>query len=141
MLRHVGPLAVILVLGGCAVGTRAEGFAPAHGPAGVWTELHGTGGRTLAGELLIVQDSALLLLATPKGDDKAGVYLILYRLIRSGRFRDMGATVVIDGGVPPGPAVREELRLVSRFPQGLAPALWRSFLAAYGQEAPVVSPL
>jgi small nuclear ribonucleoprotein (snRNP)-like protein len=56
------PIALLL-LAGCSVGSSVKNYAPAKGPAGATVKLELTGNRTLAGELLAVEDSSLLVLS------------------------------------------------------------------------------
>jgi len=121
--RVWGP--VVLATLGCNLGGRVDRFAPAHRPEGVAVALALRGGRSAQGELLAVQDTALVVLA------KDTVTLVPYSAVVTGRFHKVGDL----GGAPPTPNFARRLRLVSRFPQGLTPDLLVRLLAAQGQSA------
>ena len=112
---------------GCHFGTRTQTFGPARGPGGVAAEIVTPAGSWVSGELLEVQDTALLVLSDQR------IVLVPYSLVRSAQFDQMNRNTMILGQVTPSVAVREELRLVSRFPQGVTPGLLEELLAAYGQ--------
>jgi hypothetical protein len=110
---------------------NVDRFAPAQRPEGVWVALDLRGGGTAEGELLAVQDTALMVL------DQDTVKLVLYSGVVGGRFADVGELVA----TPPAPDFAKQLSLVSRFPQGFTPDLLARLLAAYGQSAlKVVAP-
>jgi hypothetical protein len=125
-------LAVSLALAGCHIGTRAERFDPARKPEGVGAEIQ-VRGKTLNGELLEVGASSLLLLAQRQSAGR--VVLVPYAAIEDAQFRQM-SSCRIRSGLPPEAAVRERLRQVSRFPQGLAPELLQRMLEDLGQSEP-----
>ncbi len=131
------PLAPGFVVGlaACAIGTSPKEFLPATAPTGIGvTLLTSTGDDAkLVGELVSVNDSALVL-AIPS----TGLTLVGYRIITEGRFHQLG-TVLRDGKAPT-PEVRERLRLVSRYPQGMTPELTSALLVALGQPRLVVRP-
>lgn len=81
------------------------------------------GGATGQGELLAVQDTALVVLAQDT------VTLVPYRILTAGRFSQVGELTE----TPPPRDFAEKVRLVSRFPQGLTPEMLTRLLAAYGQ--------
>jgi hypothetical protein len=121
----------VTVLGfmGCAVGPTTRDFGPAAGPQGIAADLRvkwGPKGR-LQGELLEVQDTALVLLSANR------VTLVPIRGIQAGRFSRRG-TLIEAGRVSQRSLAR--LRTVSRFPAGLTPEVRTRLLAAYGQTAP-----
>lgn len=107
----------------CQLGGRVDRFAPAKQPGGVATTLWFRGGGTGEGELLVVQDTAFVIL------DQDTVTLVPYRALKSGRFSQVGELT----DLPPSEDVKSKLRLVSRFPQGLSPDLLARLLAAYRQ--------
>ena len=109
----------------CYVGPSTRTFAPAHGPDGIEADLRLEGAR-VRGELLEVQDTALVLLRINR------VVLVPLAAIRVGSFSQRGV-LVEDGYVARGALA--QLRLVSRFPAGLTPKLRARLLAAYGQTA------
>jgi hypothetical protein len=123
-------LALLIVLGGCTIGPQVQNEPLAREPRGASVTLQARG-HTITGELLEVQDSALLVL-TPE----ERVTLVSYRLLRRG---DAEMRIpIVRGGEPPSRARREQLRRVSRFPQGLDPSLRGALLDAYGQADVVV---
>lgn len=115
-------LIAVTVLAGCSVGTRAKNYAPAKGPAGATVQLELTGNRALAGELLAVEDSSLLVLSQRQ------LMRVGLPLIQSGKAPKLSFT----GAALKGEA-RERLRLISRYPQGVSPDLETRLLQAYGQ--------
>jgi len=110
---------------GCSIGGRVDRFAPAKQPEGVAVALALRGGRRAQGELLAVQDTALVVLA------QDSVTLVPYRAVVSGQFSPVGELIE----TPPAPDFATRLRLVSRFPQGLSSDLLARLLAAHGQSA------
>lgn len=111
------------VFGGCRTGTGD--YRHATDPAGVSVQLDLGPGQTAGGELLEVQEGGLLL-AHPRE-------LIVFPFARIRRaefaqFDDLTLT-----GAAPTAAQRERLRLLSRFPQGLTPALRTALLATRNQ--------
>ena len=117
--------ALALLLSGCYFGQTAAKFEPALGPRGVSTTITTAVGMNVTGELLEVGDEGLLV------DTAQGVALVPYAIIRDGAFAQTG--IRIQGGHAPGASTREKLRLLSRFPQGLSPALLKTLLEAHGQ--------
>jgi hypothetical protein len=135
-MKHV----VIILLavssaGACRYGMTAEKFTPASSPHGVAARVT-TADAVLTGELLQVQDAGLLLLTpsvdSPPTTPNCRVRLVRYPAIRAARFDQLGEDYGI-AGAPPSPKIEERLRLVSRFPHGLAPELLNDLLAACGQ--------
>ncbi|HVT45354.1 MAG TPA: hypothetical protein VMT00_13295 [Thermoanaerobaculia bacterium] len=133
-MRNPFPAVVTLALclTACAVGPRVGDFKPAYSPAGIEVTLNLEGESTLKGELLEVRDSGLVML----NDNE--VILISYASIRRGGLAQTG--IRIGEGKPPARAAREQLRLLSRYPQGLSPELLASLLSAYGQEKLTIWP-
>jgi hypothetical protein len=120
-------LASACLAGGCRIGhygLTADKFSPAQTPAGVGVHLV-VGKVPLTGELIEVRDEALVILAGKR------LRLVPYAVVRS--FHAAQTDVSISGGRAPSPQDRERLRLLSRFPQGLAPDLLNRLLGAYGQ--------
>lgn len=122
MRRHwvYGPVLATLA---CQLGGKVDRFVPANQPAGVAVTLWLRGGATGQGELLAVQDTALVVLAQDT------VTLVPYRVLQAGQFSQVGALTES----PPTKDFAGKLRLVSRFPQGLTPEMLTRLLAAYGQ--------
>jgi hypothetical protein len=130
MLRSLMVSVAVLGFSACMVGPSTRTFAPANWPDGIEADLRLKRSR-IQGELLAVQDSALLVLR----DDR--VVLVLLAAIRVGSFSQRGV-LVENGHALRGTLPR--LRLVSRFPAGLTPELKARLLAAYGQTEPEVAP-
>ena len=112
----------LMLLAACSVGTSVKNFAPAKGPAGATVTLRLISNRTLAGELLAVADSSLLVQS-------------------GGQLFRVGLPRIVSGTAPKlsftaaelKDEVRERLRLLSRYPQGVSPELETRLLQAYGQ--------
>jgi hypothetical protein len=129
MRRLVGVLA-ISVVAACSVGPRLAKVKPAHEPAGATLELRihfGRGTQFVVGELLAVQDSGLLV------RDSTRIVFVPNRAVLHGE------TVSSGGGVAfarkPSGAMRERLRLLSRYPGGVSADLLSKLLAAYGRDS------
>ncbi len=117
---------VFLGITGCNVGPRVADFQPAQGPAGARVTLDVGPSMTVTGELLAVEDTALIVLTSGQG-----VFVVPYTAIREGRVSQRGATIF--RGRAPADRTRQRLRLVSRFPQGISPELMEALLAAHGR--------
>jgi hypothetical protein len=85
-------------------------------------ELELEGKRALTGELMAVADSSLLVQSGGR------LHRVRFALIESGKAPGVRFT---SATLPP--EVREQLRLISRYPQGVSPELQRRLLQAYGQ--------
>jgi hypothetical protein len=120
--RSGAGLIALILLAGCAVGSKAKNYAPAQGPAGATVELELVGKPALTGELLAVADSSLLV----QSDGR--LHRVRWSLIASGKAPKVSFT-----GPTPEAEVRERLRLISRYPQGVSPELQSRLLQAYGQ--------
>ena len=119
----------VAVVAGCGVGPTTRNFAPATGPQGIAADLRvkwGPSGR-VQGEVLEVQDSALMILSANR------LVLVPIRVIQFGRFTRRG-TLIENGEA--NRRTLDELRRVSRFPDGLRPEIKARLLAAYGQTEP-----
>lgn len=119
------------LLAGCTMrhGEWLDTYPPATGPAGLTAQLRllEEDRGEMTGELLAVEDRGLLVL------HRDTVVRVHYPRIDWATFPDRRALRVSDGQ-PPAPAVRDTLRLLSRFPQGVDENLLRRLLDAYGQE-------
>jgi len=123
----------IVVLAGCAIGPTTRNFGPATGPQGIGADLRvkwGKGAR-VQGEVLEVQDSALVVLSANR------LVLVPIRVIQFGRFSRRG-TLIENGRAKR--RILDELRAVSRFPGGMRPEMKARLLAAYGQTEPDGAP-
>ena len=92
MLRSAGPAILFLSLlafNGCHVGSRAQSFAPAQAPEGVFAEIVTATGGLVSGELLEVQDTALLLLSDQQ------LFLLPYAVVRRAHFAQMKSDTTI----------------------------------------------
>ena len=126
MRRSLMVPVAVLGFSACMVGPSTRTFTPAKGPHGVEADLHLKGAR-VRGELLEVQDTALLVLRADR------VVLVPLRMIAAGQFRNRGSLVWN------GRASRDalpRLRLLSRFPAGLTPEVRARLLGVYGQTEP-----
>ena len=123
-MRAYIAVAGALLLTACYHGPSLYTFDPVRGPTGVDADLRLKKQR-VSGELLEVQDSAVIVLT-----DSKRVVLVPLRAIQAGLFDKLG-TLLIEG-LDPQPALAK-LRSFSRFPFGLTPELRTRLLAAYGQ--------
>ena len=130
-IASIPAAAMALTLAACTLGSRPATFGPAQSPRGIearitpWA-LHYTA-ATIAGELLSVTDSGLVLLSADRRLLHAH-----WPALQSARFRQLG--VRLDNGNAPDHRARERLRLVSRYPQGLSAELASRLLASLGRE-------
>ena len=124
-------LAVACLAYGCGFGPpirygqRVEEFPPARLPNGALVELV-TDQRQMAGELIEVRETGLVIL------ERSLLRFFPYGSVRSIRIDATGRNIRT-GSQPLGPRRREEVRLLSRFPQGLSPEVLERLLAVYGQ--------
>ena len=132
--RIVGATAVVALLlpiGGCRVGSfgpKVDDFAPARSGRGVTTRILQFEAGRVGGELLEVREAGILVLTA-----EPAIVFFPWATIRHATFDDVRAT--LSHGDVPGGATREELRLVSRYSQGLDQAQLRALLDAYGLDA------
>jgi len=124
-LRRALPSALAVVLAGCYFGQTAAKFEPALGPRGVATTITSAGRTVVSGELIEVGDTSLLV------DTAPAIVRVPYDVIRHAAFAQTG--IHLDDGRAPAASTRDKLRLLSRFPQGLSPALLQALLEARGQ--------
>ena len=123
-MRAYIAVAGVLLLTACYHGPSLYTFDPVRGPTGVDADLRLKKQR-VSGELLEVQDSALIVLT-----DSKKVVSVPLRAIRAGVFDKLG-TLLIEGLEPQSALAK--LRSFSRFPFGLTPELRARLLANYGQ--------
>lgn len=83
--------------------------------------------RKLSGELIEVRGAGIVLLADQK------LRLVPYTEILSSQVDQTPSRYSISQRTVPKPDVQTQLRLLSRFPQGLTPELMRQLLDANGQ--------
>jgi hypothetical protein len=133
MNRALIVLALSLTLAACYVGTRAETLELAREPRGATVQLQTRSGP-VNGELLEVRDTALVVLVPQQR-----LKLVPYHVIRRGEVELLRE--VPSGGRQPSAVRRQQLRRISRYPQGLTAETERALLAAYAQaELEVVHP-
>jgi hypothetical protein len=108
----------------CSIGPRRGNFLPAAAPAGVEASISLDRGMSFRGELLAVENNALVVL------DEGKIVRVRFSSIRRARFARSGITIR-DFDVPK--ATQEQLRMLSRYPQGVDSPLLSSLLKAYGQ--------
>jgi small nuclear ribonucleoprotein (snRNP)-like protein len=112
---------LLLVAGGCAIGTRASSWRPANQAAGTEIELDLRSNRVIKGELLAVDSSSFVVLEPTR------IVRVGFEAVRNG-----GAYKTGFGGPAIDAKTRDRLRLMSRYPQGLSPAIIQDLLQAYG---------
>ena len=129
MTRTVAVMGVMLVVTGCVLGTTMESFTPAHSPAGMDVTLQ-VAERTYAGELLAVEDTALLLVVRFPNPDSSTVP----RLARvpTRQIRDVTGLINVRERWVASDANR--FRPLARYPQGVSSALEARLAEAYGVE-------
>jgi hypothetical protein len=117
-------VSLALLLAACSIGPTTKSYPPANGPAGatVTVELHDD--RAIGGELLAVEDSSLLLVEK-RQLIRLGIASV--RVLKGPRLSTSGREL--------SERVRERLRLISRYPQGVSPELEARLLHAYGASA------
>jgi hypothetical protein len=118
-------VAIALSLGACFTGPAATEYAPALSPAGVRMSVR-VGRDDIRAELLETRDSGIVVLAPDV------IAFIPFSAIRDFTLAQERSRYA--GGIPT-PAVREHLRLRSRFPHGLSPEQLARLLAAQRQDA------
>jgi hypothetical protein len=131
---------IVLILtswaGGCSYGLTTRELRLTASPRGVSTRIQ-TPSTEFQGELIEVQPSGLLILTSPGGNptqkQDCVLRLVPFGAIRSSTFEQLGRRYDVSDGRPPQADTRERLRLVSRFPHGLAPALLQKLLESCGQ--------
>jgi hypothetical protein len=137
-----------LAICGCHFGVQIKEFEPAQAPEGVEIKLvlqpNTVQGNRIAGELLEVRDDGLLLNVAMGGKDSSRVVFAPYAVIISGDVAQVGREIIKRLKVLSTSSrreskrderVRNRVRLVSRFPQGVSPELMTTLLSAQGQEA------
>lgn len=137
---------VSLLMPACSYGPEVDQFPPAQHPAGVASLLY-VAGDTLNTEVLAVEEDALLVLVDPSGQHRLAGKLarIPFLGITRSRFAHSGGFSgfrSLAGHVAPWEVTGEELaadpvgranvRLLSRYPQGVSDELLVRLEAAYG---------
>lgn len=120
----------------CSYGMTADKLRLTTSGRGVNTQIR-TSDMEFRGELIEVRSEGLLILASSGALDppaqKPLLRVVPFTAIMSSRFDQLGRSYQIERGRPPQPADLERLRLVSRFPYGLAPELLQKLLENNGQ--------
>jgi hypothetical protein len=127
-----GLRAIVLLLGfsalttlqSCHYGMTVESFPPARTPKGVIGHVVTTRADYTV-ELIEVRDTGIVILSAQT------LRFVPYSAIRSSRFDGVGDS--ISNRKAPSPKVRENLRLLSRFPPGLTPEMLQNLLTALAQ--------
>ena len=119
------PLALV-VAASCYFGPKLQDFPSATTPAGAEVRVVRRG-WSLAGELLAVRDSGVVV------RQDRHVVLVPWRRVANVVVPRVGRFPI--GGKPPKGALREQLRLMSRFPQDMSPAVERALLASLGRDS------
>jgi hypothetical protein len=127
-------LCAAALLGACHFGGRVENFPPATSPQGVRVRLN----RSLTGELLLVQDTALLVLVGAGAGGRATI--APFRRIRTADFEKLGGGYDFVGSASPDSELLARVRTVSRYPQGLTDEQLARLLASLGQKTLDVLP-
>jgi hypothetical protein len=110
----------LLALIGCGLGGSVTGWRPATQAAGTEIELDLGGPRKVKGELIAL-DSAGFLVLEPLRLVRVDTALVLG-----------GSGFKTSFDRPLSKETRERLRLMSRYPQGIPPAVEQALLDAYG---------
>ena len=124
-------VAALVLNGACMLGAPVSKFPPANGPQGVTADLQLTNDVAIHGELLVVADTALILLQP----GSAGITAVRYSSLRNGDFSQV-LNVRFFGAPDAGTLGR--LRRMSRFPQGLTAELMERLLDTRNQREPTV---
>jgi hypothetical protein len=137
MIRGPGLLTLVILAclsSGCRLDVTAQKYLPAQGPKGVNMHLDTAQGN-LSGELIEVRDAGIVVLTDQK------LRFLPYTDILSSRLDQTSSHYSISNRTAPQPDALAQLRLLSRFPQGLTPELMRQLLDVYRQtELPGVKP-
>ena len=130
MIRATSLLTLVILAclsnNACTFGVTAPKYLPAQGPRGVNLHVDTSQGK-FSGELIEVLDTGIVMLADQK------IRLLPYTAILSSKVDQTPSRYSISKRTVPNPDVQAQLRLLSRFPQGLTPELMRQLLDANGQ--------
>lgn len=125
---------LLLALSGCMIGPGAKKLPPVQTGQGIVVALTTTAAPKVPSfqnhraEVLAVQEESLLLLI----HDLGSIFDISYNVIAKARF-DRLKRLNFGKGRPPSPEQLEEMRLLSRFPQGVSQEMLHRLLATYHQ--------
>jgi hypothetical protein len=125
---------MLLVVSGCHFGIQAEDFVAAHGPQGVKVEMRlkkGIHVRLLAGELLEVREDGFLVNVDNK--EARQIQFVHTSVILRAEFAQFDGFGKQAIGAKLDVSLRDKLRVLSRFPQGLSSELLAALLSAQKQ--------
>ena len=135
LLAFLQPLA----LSGCITwGPKLNEFEPAKTPNGLSTEVEvklpfGSGpSRSLQGELVAVDDRGIFILYRPEMTGQERVAQVAYESINRATFEKVTYLNITSPKRPAGDK-REQLRLMSRYPQGVNSPGFQKLLASLDQ--------
>jgi hypothetical protein len=131
MMRQCIPVLLALVAG-CHTSPSPESYDLARRPNGIHGTLESRAGRSIAGELLEVRDSAFVMLV---GDR---VTIVPYRAIANASFDHQDWAAFQTLTPTPSAEARERIRWDSRFPYGMRPPALAALLRLSGQTEPDV---
>jgi hypothetical protein len=135
--RTMLALFVTLPAAACMTGPSAQSFDPVRQAKGVQLEVSGKK-AAVRGELLEVRENELVVLENLKkkgsGAKECVMTLVAFRQVRNVAFK--GTSVRWGGGMP-SESERAQLRLLSRFPTGITPAMMQELTTACSQPAEV----
>jgi len=114
------------LMSGCSVGMTALKYRPAQAPNGVIMHVDTTQGK-YSGELIEVRDSGIVVQTDQK------LRLLPYTEILSSQADQTTSAYAPSKQKAPLPKAQAQLRLLSRFPQGLSPELMGRLLSTLGQ--------
>lgn len=120
-----------LAAGGCVktVGKGIDAFPVANSPEGVATTVSLHNRAFFAGELLEVRDTALVL--------RRGTEVLLVPNASIANVQFQGGDLRTRS-ITPAEFLRRDLRLLSRYPSGISPAVMAALLSASGRSEPTV---
>lgn len=119
--RVLAPVLLLLEAAACSIGGSVAGWRPASQAAGSDIQLDLIGNREVRGELLAIDSTGFLVLEPKR------LVRVEFIAVRSGT-----AFKTSFDAPPYQPETRERLRLMSRYPQGLPPAVEPQLLRSYG---------
>ena len=129
-MSRITVLVASLWLTGCCAGLTPRLYPAAQSPRGIMGRVETFRAARIEMELLAVSDTALIVYA------RSGVMLVPNRVLRRLVIPDLR---IDRSGPPADPETFERLRLHSRFPQGISPALLADLLERYGQPELVIA--
>ena len=137
-LRRTFLVLISAVLPACHVGPRIAGLAGPRQPGGAHVVIDldaGRHGPSREGELIAVRADGVIV-ALPSTGSKLHLTLVGWETIYRLNARGLpGFRTSPERTKAPSEADIDKMRLVSRYPQGLSPALTADLLAAYEQQS------